>query len=203
MNGMRRVANPEQVLQNLGQGTYGRQVERLDYTYYDTAILAAATLQHRLFTQGLGGSTNKTLDITNMPTSGQMPQGQHLSVRSVKVQYMGSAAKGTAFLTDLALAIARSTVEFIIPGKSDLGVWTLQEVIGYKLGISIVPTVAGDNIAYPALNCYAGEYKLRVPIVLASQTPFEVRITHQTAVAATLANDRLQIGLNGVLLRAS
>ena len=60
---------------------HGAGGEILDKTIYDTAILAAATTVHRLFTVPLGGGAPaKTLDRTNMTQGGQMPQGQNLAV---------------------------------------------------------------------------------------------------------------------------
>jgi hypothetical protein len=190
-------------LSDLQRGTYGVGGEVLDYEWYDTATLAAATTVHHLFSVGLGGgATPKTLDATNLNVGGAVPQGQNWTVKRIKAFFSTNAAVGTAAVQNLYTMLERTTLEFIIPGKDNLLACTLNIIMGTATQFALTPTVAGDNI--PVIQPkYHGIYPLSVPIVLAALTPFEIRLTHQTAVAAALADCRLKISLSGVLRRAA
>lgn len=197
---MNRVGRKE-ALEKLQTGTYGTEGERLDWTYYDTAILAAATLTHRLFTNPLGAG-GKTLDLTNLTQAGQIPQGQHLQVKAIKLMYRTSAVKNTASVVSFYDMLAQSTISIKLQNKDSMGQWTLQEIAGAATLYALTPTAAGDNI--PLIQPkYHGIFLLNNKITLAALTPFEVTLTHHTAVNAALANDQLKIGLAGTLIRVS
>lgn len=196
MNGSRKEA-----LETLQTGSYGVEGEKLDWTYYDTAILAAATQVHRLFTNPLGAG-GKTLDQTNLTIAGQIPQGQQIITRAIKVMYRSVAVKGTAALQSLYDLLATTTVQVKLQNKETMGIWTLQELLGSATLFALTPTVAGDNISQIQPK-YHGIFPLNTPIVLAALTPFEVTVTHHVAVAAGLANDQLKIGLSGTMIRIS
>jgi len=185
-------------LENLQQGTYGIGGEMVDWTYYDTAILAAATLVHRLFTAPL--SSAKTLDITNMTQAGQVPQGQRLTVRNIKCMFSSNAAIGTATIQKVYDVFSKTVIELLIPGKDALLQVTLQELMGNASMVAVTPTTAGDNVNINRPR-FHGIFPLNQPLVLAALTPFEIRITHVTAVDAAVADCRLKIGLNGILRR--
>lgn len=188
-------------LENLQQGTYGVEGEKLDWTYYDSNPLAVATLTNRFFTNPLGAG-GKTLAQTNLTQAGQIPQGQNHTVRAIKVWYRSAAAKGTAAVQDLYTMLEQTTVSIKLQNKETMGQWTLQELMGASLLFALTPTVAGDNI--PVIQPkFHGIFPLNTPIVLAALTPFEVTVQHHTAVAATLATDILKIGLAGTLVRVS
>lgn len=186
-------------LENLQQGTYGVEGEKLDWTYYDSAALAVATLTNRFFTVPLG---TKTLAQTNMTQAGAIPQGQHLTVQAIKVFYRTAAAKATADVQSFYTMLEQTTVSVKLQNKETMGQWTLQELMGASSLFALTPTAAGDNI--PLIQPkFHGIYPLNTPIVLAALTPFEVTVQHHTAVAAALATDILKIGLAGTLVRVS
>lgn len=190
-------------LARLARGTYGAGGEILDKTIYDTAILAAATTVHRLFTVPLGGGAPaKTLDRTNMTQGGQMPQGQNLAVRAIKVFYTTVNALATADVQTLYTFFRTCTAEILLPGKDTMGEWTLQELMGSALMAAETPTAAGDNIPIISPR-FHGIMPLNTPLVLAALTPFEVRLTCHTASGAALDGDFIGIGLTGTLQRAS
>lgn len=191
----------EQALLNTQVGTYGTEGEQLDWTYYDEAIIAAATTTHRLFTNPLG-SGGKTLDQTNLTLAAQIPQGQLLDVRAIKVMYTTSNAKATADVQSFYTLLARTTVSIKLSNKETMGQWTLQELLGNAMGFALTPTAAGDNIPLISPK-FHGIFPLNVKIILAALTPFEVTVVHHAAAAAALANDRLKIGLSGILTRVS
>jgi hypothetical protein len=188
-------------LDRVGVGTYGTEGDELDWSYYDEAIIAVATLTHRLFTTPLG-SGGKTLDQTNLTIAGQIPQGQLLDVRAIKVMYTSGAAKATAGVQDLYTLLTRTTVTIKLQNKESMGQWTLQELMGANSLVALTPTAAGDNI--PLIQPkFHGVFPLNKKIVLAALTPFEVTIAHHAAPGATTANDRLKIALAGILTRVT
>lgn len=191
----------KEALDKVGVGTYGLEGERLDWTYYDTATLAAATTTHRLFTNPLG-SGGKTLDQTNLTQAGQIPQGQQLQVKAIKVMYRTSAVKNTASVVSFYDMLAQTTVSVKLANKETMGQWTLQELVGAATLFALTPTAAGDNIPL-ILPKYHGIFPLNTKIILAALTPFEVTVQHHVAVNAALANDQLKIGLSGTLIRVS
>lgn len=182
-------------------GSYGTEGDKLDWSYWDEALVAAATLVHRLFTNPLGAG-GKTLDQTNLTQAGQIPQGQLFDVRAIKLLYTSAGAKATADLQSLFTLFARSTVSIKLQNKESMGQWTLQEIMGDALQFALTPTVAGDNISQPQPK-FHGIFPLNIPIILAALTPFEVTLTHHAAPNAALANDRLRISLAGKLTRVT
>lgn len=196
MNGSRKEA-----LENLQTGTYGVEGEKLDWSYYDTAVLAAATQVHRLFTNPLGAG-GKTLDFTNLTIAGQIPQGQQIITRAIKVFYRSIAVKATAAVQALYDLFSTTTVQVKLQNKETMGIWTLQELIGSASLFAVTPTVAGDNI--PMIQPkFHGIFPLNNPITLAALTPFEVTVSHHSAVDALLAGDHLKIALCGTMIRIS
>lgn len=188
-------------LENLQQGTYGSEGEKLDWTYYDSNPLAVATLVNRYFTNPLG-SGGKTLAQTNLTQAGQIPQGQNFTVQAIKIFYRTAAAKATADVSSFYIMLEQTTLSIKLQNKETMGVWTLQELLGSATLFALTPTAAGDNIPL-ILPKYHGIYPLNNPITLAALTPFEVTVQHHTAVAAALATDVLKIGLAGTLVRVS
>jgi len=190
------------------QGTYGQSGEKLDFSYYDCAKLDYTTpvLAHRLFVtpvgQSGGGFTNKTLDITNMKSAGIIPQGQHHTVRFLKVMYSPAAVKATAALVAFYRAMASIVVEVVLSNKDQIGQWTLQELMGAATLFPVTPTTPGDNIGQIQPR-YHGIFPLNDPIILAAQTTFEVRVTCFTAGLTTLDGDYLRVALAGTLRRLS
>jgi hypothetical protein len=197
---LRGAGNPLNALQ---QGTYGTGGEVLDKTYYDTIVLAAATNVYRMFSVPEGqGVPPKTRDLTNMVAAGTMSQGQQLRVQSIQVQYISSAALATADVQTLYDFLNHTTVEILIPGKDNIGDWTLAELMGCAWLVALTPTAAGDNI--PLIGAqFNGIRHLKVPIVLSALTTFEVRVTPQVASGAALDGDFLRVGLRGILRRSS
>lgn len=195
------VNSREKTLSTLQQGAYGDQGEVLEWSYYDTAVIAAATLRHRMFTSpvGVGG---KTLADTNMTQGGQIPQAQKFEASVLKVMYTSSAAKATADLQSLYDLLSESTLEVVVGQTKNMGQWTLQELMGNALQFSLTPTVAGDNISQPQSRS-TGIYLMNIELILPALTNFELVLTHHEAPAAGLANDKLKISLAGILARAS
>jgi hypothetical protein len=185
-------------LLNYQSGSIGSSGEVQDYSYYDTITLAAGTLTQRMFQSALGVG-GKTLDKTNMKVGGQLPQGERLTAARLKVFYHANAAISEVGAQDILAMFFNTTAEIILANK-DMGVWTLAEILGDALLTVLKPVTAGDNIV-TATSRFHGIFPFNTPIVLAALTPFEVRITHQTAVTTYLASHQLRLSFNGCLER--
>lgn len=190
-------------------GTFAQGGEVIDYTYYDTLAVATSTVQYHFFQNGLGtGSTPKRLDQTNIPAGGGMPRGQKLTVHNIKIMLASLGTYGGALtpaaMLELYDILATSSVEFLIPGKDNLGVWTMQELLGAcTLLVPAVTTLSTENY-FPIIQPrYHGCFRLNNPIILEELTPFEIRVTSGTTPTSATNGLLVKIGLNGVLQRLS
>lgn len=196
MSPYRRIA----ALQNVQSGMYGTQGDAVDWTYWDTVTIAAATLEHRLFTVPTSGA--KPLWLTNMVNSGQIPQGQKLTIGAIKIMYGSQAAKATADVDSYYNMLQETTIDIQLQNKSSYGQWRLQEVMGAASLFALVPTAAGDNI--PLIQPrFHGILPLNIPITLAAVGSFYVHLRHWVAPAAALEDDKITIGLSGILEKVS
>jgi hypothetical protein len=186
-------------LSRMQQGTYLGQGEELDWTVYDTIVLAAATREFRLFTIPLGQGS-KTYSETNMESAGQIPQGHKMLVHAIKMIYTGSSVKATVFPNLFYGFMDNSYIQVKPSGKDSLFTIKLNELMGMNLNIALTPTAAGDNIRY-AQGRPLGIYPLNNPITLASQTSFSVNLTLSVASNAALDGDRICLALSGKLSR--
>jgi hypothetical protein len=186
-------------LPNLKKGTYSIYGEKIDWSYYDTETISNSVSSISLFTVPEAGT--KTKDLTNMSAAGQIPTGQHFTIKAIKMMYKAVSGWTSAEIEKWYALLAGSTMEFKIQGKDSQLVLTLQELLGACSLLSIIPA-ATYNLPI-ILPRYHGIYPLNNPIVLAEQTQFSVKITHTAAPAAALAGDLLKISLNGILKRRS
>lgn len=196
------MASRKEALERLSVGTYGSEGDILDWTYYDTFKMVSATAStFQYFTTPLG-QANKTLADTNLTLAGQIPQGQLMDVRAIKIFYTTSDALVTADVQSFYTMIDQTTVSIKLENKESIGIWTLQELLGAATLVAEIPTTQTENI--PIIQPkYHGVFPLNKKIVLAALTPFKVTVQQHTACAAALANDRLKIGLSGILTRVS
>lgn len=178
-----------------------RTVEVLDYTYYDRMALLSTVTKTRMFTVQLG-QQGKSLADTNMLNSSLLPQGQNLKVYFIKIGFHCVAVRTETELQSIYDFIRETTLTFKIPGKDNLGIWPLHELMGIATLIDLVPSVAGDNI--PLIQpSYKSVYPLNFQIKLGAIQTFEVEVEQHTASAADLDGDFLWVGLNGRLRRMS
>lgn len=175
--------------------------EVLDFSYYDTIKLDTTVLTHRLYVVPLG-QAGKTLADTNMILAGLLPQGQNMTVRAIKFFFAAQQQYATVNVLQYYQMIKQTTLEFIVPGKENLGQWNLQEITGMPATIPVTPTVAGDN--EPLMQGrFHGVFPLNRPIRIGATQAFEVRIQHHVAPNVALDDDLMMISLYGKLIRMS
>ena len=180
-------------------------MEILTYSYYDRMKIDGATprLVNRLFQTPLG-QAGKTLADTNIPNAGQLPQGQSFVVEALKIFYLSRTAKATANVQQIYTLLQDTVLEMIVPGKDNLGQFTLDEILGASTLIAMTPTAAGDNIPMIQPN-YVGVKRLKKPWTIGAVQSFEVRLTTvaATSMPDALSGDYIKIALCGTLSRMS
>jgi hypothetical protein len=185
-------------MQELKTGTQSTTgVRQMEWSYYDTITLAQATLQTRMFTQGLAGSA-KSLWQTNMKLNGLIPTGERMNVSHIKVMYTQPADIASTVLTDINKMLNYTTVEVKISGSDSILTMTVQELMGIPLLASQTALAGMNAVPNPVFN---GVYKLKRPIVFAENQTVEVLVTHQVAIAAGIVGGFLKLSLNGILER--
>jgi hypothetical protein len=173
-------------------------VEKLDWSYWDTAVLVSTTLAWSFFAVPIGGT--KTKADTNMTSASQIPQGQNFKVHFVKVGLRTNAAINTAGLQAIYTMLYNTTATIKMPGKDSMGEWTLAELLGLEFATVVTPTVAGDT-TIQAQPKFTGIFPLNNPLKIGGNGTFSVEVVHHVAPAAALDNCKLKITLNGRLFR--
>ena len=201
--------NQNQVMrasQNMGKGTYGSQGERLQWSYYDTEKLAVGTLAHRYFTSGVGKpftvGGNKNLSDSNVISDG-MPSNQHFVVYSIATYYKPHETHSEVDFNLITQMMINTTLTLKITGKDAIFQVSLMELMGANFPVTILPSVAGDNINTNNTNIMLGTYRLNTPIVLAKLTRYEGLLEHHVAMDTALDDDKLMLSLQGTLQRLS
>lgn len=196
----RRPAGQASLLNRFQQGSrQKRAADKFDYSYYDRIVMANGTSEFRMFQSPIG-QNGKTMADTNMKNGGSIPNGTHFRAHALKVIYTGSSIKVTS--QKLFAMLANTTLEIILDGKADLGTYTLAEIFGSPVNLS-VDTAAAGNGDLKSMTVMKGILPLNYPIDLAALQNFEVKIRHWVAPDATLNGDWLQISFNGRSLRLS
>ena len=188
-----RRRRPEQ----LDKGTYGQEIDRVDWTYYDTLTLDPAVSQYILFNSSAG----KDLSLTNYNGNGTFPRAQKLRIKAFKVEYTSNSVKNTAAIDSLYQLFNRSTIQLTITNQPPSYQKTLMETMGIPLAFHATPTVAGNNELIESFGRFLGIDPINRAIVLAELTPFTVPINFYLPVPAALAGDQIRIGLAGMLRR--
>lgn len=185
-------------LDNLQQGSHGRSGEVISYSLYDTYLLVSTSAGYSFFKVPLGqGTPAKTMADTNNMLAGVMPQGQRLTVESIKFIIDTPAAMTDALQKNLFDMLFNTTLEIYLPGKDNLGIWTLAELTGLHLLMPLAATYNGPTTTF---FC---NFRLSVPVILAAQCTFEGRMVHHVAPSAYIDNTKLKMSWAGTLERLS
>ena len=186
------------------KGTFGSGGEIFDKTYYDTLVLDSTNgAGYAMFTIPQGqGAPAKGYNLTNMISQSQIAQGHKMTVKSIVIRYMSSAARGTADVQKIYDVLRNFYGKMVIPGKDNIGDWTFAELMGASSLIALTPSAPGDNIPLISPQ-FCGIKHLKIPIVLSALTTFSFQVMPVVANDATLNGDFIQIGLRGILRRSS
>lgn len=199
MNAPAKQPNVNKKIADFQRGTYGREVDKVDWTYYDTLVLDPAVLEYTLFNSSQG----KDLSQTNYFGNGIFPQAQEFRIKAIKLLYTGANVKDTAGVTGLYTMMEKSTLTFQIQNKAPSYQKTLQEIFGIAMGFHFVPTVAGNNEGIMAFNRFIGIDPINRAIGLAALTPFTVPVKFYGAgaIPAAFTGDKIKVCLTGILRR--
>ena len=195
------------------QGSYPGGLKNVrSYTLRDSLKFNATQQEWSLFKVGPGGSTKWD---TNVTVGGMIPNGRSLLVHEIVVwlDNPGTAAgSGTSLFTDDAVnawaAFMRNTVWNFSRSNGDsdaefLGIELLPAVFGMcnvtaETG-EAAPVRIGDFIRPAAV------FKLRVPVVLGQNTPFDFTVQLRSALGAANALvtnlEGMTVGLKGLLTK--
>jgi len=196
-------------LANLGTGTYSNYGDMFDWSSYDSIRLAAATPEYRLFSVGLGevdpvSGLNKTLADTNMRGRTITPKGSKLLVQSIRMFFNLTATGDEDVLQAYYDMLSNLVLNISIFGKDTYGQWGLDELFTTPVSLITIPAVAGDNDTIQTRLTGTAITQLKVPIVLASQTTFDIIITPSGgATDDSLDDAKLKVSLRGVQARLS
>jgi hypothetical protein len=182
-------------LDNMQQGSHGRSGEVISYSMYDTFSTVSTTLKYKFFSVPQGPT--KTEADTNNLLAGYMPSGQRLTASTLKIMIVGIASMTAALQQNLFNMLFDTTIAVKMPGKDNLGIWTLAEIMGNGLLLSNVAT------QYGPVPTFSGRYRLGVPLIFAAQTAFDLTLTHHVAPAAGIDGTRIKFSLSGTLERLS
>ena len=184
------------------RGSYSdKEANVIDWTYWDSLILASGTNNHRLFTIPFG-QAGKTKAQTTWINANNLPQGQSFDGYALKIFYRGIAARDSENVQMIYDVLFNTVATIKVPGKDSLGEWLLAELMGLSMGVHLIPTVGGDNIPL-ALPKFTGVFPLNKKLTIGSNQTIEIDITHYVTPNAELDGDKIYIGINGLLLRLS
>ena len=209
MNQVQERAQFLAALQNLGTGTYSNYGDMFDWSSYDSIRLLNTAPEYRLFSVGLGevdpiSGLNKNYSDTNMRGRTITPKGSKLLVQKIKLFYNLFATGDEDVLQAVYDFFSNTILNISIFGKDTYGLWGLDELFNMPLEIITVPATAGDNVNVATRLTGVGCINLNVPIVLASQTTFDIIVTPAGGAPDESLNDsKLKVSLAGVQARLS
>jgi hypothetical protein len=193
------LPSAEKNITELGEGTFGRERDVSDWSYYDTLTIDPTNSEYTLFNQNAG----RSLAETNYNGNGLFPQAQQLRIKAFKVFYRANGTKNSNDITSLYQLLEQSTITLQIQNKAPSYQKTLMETFGISMGFHATPTVAGDTELIMSLNRFVGIDPLNRAIVIAALTPFTVNIKFYGPIAAGLTGDKIKIALSGLLKRST
>jgi len=170
----------------------GQQYDDYDCSLWDTLKFAGGVFapSYRMFTSPLGsqsnGITNKVEADTNMKVGGIVPNGRHFVVHGIAVQCNEWTGTNPNMFGAIGTFAEQAILSVKIDGKSDLGAWTVQELLG--LNFSSSSSTANANGVDLLVNQTPNKaYKLNMPIILPALQPFEflLQLTRTPNTVAT------------------
>lgn len=177
------------------KGTFDpNRADKLWWSYYDSVILAAATLIHRLFTIPVG-QAGKGYNMSNWPLAAVMPSNEKFRVHALECYYYTDAAKTQAQKQNWIDAMMQSFFELVINSKTSQLQLPMIQLLGSAVDMVVTGAAAGDFNTGRAV--YKGCFELPIKIVLAANTPVYGVLNFTVAHNASLDGDRVYMCMVG------
>ncbi|RQW04070.1 hypothetical protein EH223_08495 [candidate division KSB1 bacterium] len=186
----------------LAKGTSSNYGVINDTPFYDTALCAVATTEHRLFSSGIGkpftgAAVTKMKCDTNLTSEG-IGNTERFRVKGIGISYYCISIVTNQTLLDILDTLNNTVVEFFVNNKPSQFTAPLSLVMGMNFNVVHLPTVAGDNVNSHVHSSGKAFYPINSDIVLAANTKYEVIMTHTAATVAAQAGDKIRVTLAGL-----
>lgn len=177
------------VKKEIDSGTFDpNAANKVWWSYYDSIIMAAATLLHRFFTIPVG-QAGKGYNRTNWPLAGVMPSNEKFKVHAIEFFYYVDAAKTQATKQNWIDTMMQSFFEIVINSKTSQLLIPMIQAMGSPVDMVVGGAAAGD--ANTGMSMYKGCFELPIQIVLAANTPVFAQLSLTVAGNASLDGDML------------
>ena len=201
---MARILTPseQRALAYQSQGSFPNSALVLNtYSLYDTLTFTASTTSYTLFGQTSGQSSKW---LTNMKGAGQIPGGQSFQAYQMSLGFnVSNLEAGTiAPVVNLFYSVMRSSIWTFARNNEDFS----AQFPGSKFlpAISFLDTYATPTLAAQHVGDFGRSamcYKFLSPIVIGQNTGFSVTVEFESAVAGDILGERLQVFLDGGLVK--
>lgn len=183
-------------LQILEQGTYANVGGELrEWSHDDTFKITAGIREYILFTTQKGTPGNPQ-GLTNNPGAGMVPNSTHWAFDALQLIYSpNKQVKSQQEYLDMRDWFFRTRLYMEIENKSPMHELRLCEIFKQTLPIVVTGAAAGDNITERSPG--DGIRPLFVPLVLAAQTPYSVRILSDINPPASMVDDEIAVIYKG------
>lgn len=195
----RKRLSGSQVLADMQRGARSAIGSDLDWEYWDKFTVSTTILEHRLFTVPLG-QASKTIADTNLRSAGVLPNGEKMRVYEIAIQYSADSQGDSAYIQSYYEFLKNTSINVLFSGKATQGQWLASRIMGIPQLITIIPTVAGDNVQLNTPD-FNGTKILRKKILIPALQTFEVVVQNHIAPNSDLAGDECLISLIGRLDR--
>lgn len=167
----------------LQEGAHSSSGEVFSASHYDTYKILTGILTYKYFSVPLN-QAGKTLADTNNLLAGVFPSSFRLTADMIKMIFRMPAVGGVtqSILDDIYNMFFNTTIQITMPGKDNLGLFTLSEIFGASMNVGYdAATLASGPQAI-----VSGKFRLNIPIVIAANTAYSVDLVHHVAPPATL-----------------
>lgn len=192
----------------LDEGTYLQQGGSIrSFEYYSRYIVAADTVETRIFVQQQGSPGYTRIDQTNMPATGRIPGSQRMDIKGISNAYVTKITKSDANMALILGWLSTTVFSFYIQDKTVMIQKRLSAWMGIAAGLVSAPTTqvstitAATSAGLTLRNNTHPLYRLEYKISLAANTDFWGQINPGVAAAAQQVTDGdyVDVGLCGSL----
>lgn len=162
--------------------------ETLDLPLYDTLVLAdGAASQFDMFDRSKS-ERGSDLALTNVQIGGRVPSKQEWEVHGYKIEVIAPGVLTDAALATLGDYLANTSIEY----KQDTFT-KLETTLSALLGSATLVASAAAQGAQHLNATYTGNYKLKIPFILGSESTFEYHLVNKKYSTVPAVLDGVQI----------